>query len=640
MLLCCLILPLLVFHSECHCPHMMGMKMAKQEGPSPPSSLPDGDKGWDFDEPSGAPGAVPPEYFIQTTFVHRSENKQQKDFAALVLTKIGELRQRLKQQARLTIDNEVVTLVPPQISCVEDSEHYRCGDYQPEGSYHYLVVEDSAKGAAVYSLERKLNEKNPGATEMAVLDALSRHSPHSLTMYASPEADKEVGFVRALSAKELQTINKPPPVEMEFYSPTEVDLIDTDLLEFRTGEDLDAVEHNLVSYASEKEFSDALNANKELFVLFWSHVHTVSLHAFNLWARTSKKANFGKDVILAHVECHRHADFCHGLTRKDFHTVVAYRNGQNIGSTYYLRDEDFYLQWMYLMLSGPLIELRNDEDVKNAKKGLMFGSVPHPVTIGTFPDRDCTAFQHYSIAADRFHGRYFMAVRIDIKPGSTSTVSTYRPYEKQRRRDYEGKFDPASLMGFVSTSSFPSVIDITNGFTTNLLFRQHRKVAILVAPSLFSNVSYVSLASGKDARKFAVFTYLNRDQEIVNDVMKQFKLPSDDKPQLLLLDKQNVHQLLLDESTSPDSIWEWMQERDDNPTSKLSVKDPHPLRFLQKARIDSVFGHQNTLILADDTLFQEVATHTATHSVPTGGGTGGCPFMSGAAGGGAMHEEL
>ncbi|KIH65855.1 hypothetical protein ANCDUO_03820, partial [Ancylostoma duodenale] len=30
--------------ARCHCPHMMGMKMAKQEGPSPPSSLPDGDK--------------------------------------------------------------------------------------------------------------------------------------------------------------------------------------------------------------------------------------------------------------------------------------------------------------------------------------------------------------------------------------------------------------------------------------------------------------------------------------------------------------------------------------------------------------------------------------------------------------------
>ncbi|PIO56578.1 hypothetical protein TELCIR_22022, partial [Teladorsagia circumcincta] len=86
-------------------------------------------------------------------------------------------------------------------------------------------------GAAVYSLERKLNEKNPGATEMALLDALSRHTPHSLTAYASPESEREIGFVRALTVAELQAVGKPAPLEVEIFSPTEIDLIDTDLLE-------------------------------------------------------------------------------------------------------------------------------------------------------------------------------------------------------------------------------------------------------------------------------------------------------------------------------------------------------------------------------------------------------------------------
>ncbi|KHJ88688.1 hypothetical protein OESDEN_11517 [Oesophagostomum dentatum] len=190
--------------------------------------------------------------------------EQQKDYAALVTAKLYELRKRLKQQARLTVDLEVV-------SCVEDSEHYRCGDYQQEGSYHYLIVQDAAKGAAVYSLERKLNEKSAGATEMAILDALSRHSPGSLTHYATPEAEKEVGFVRALTEKELRTISKPPRVEMELFSPTELNLIETDLLEFRSGEELDKVEHKLVVYKNQKEFDAALEANKHLFILFWSH---------------------------------------------------------------------------------------------------------------------------------------------------------------------------------------------------------------------------------------------------------------------------------------------------------------------------------------------------------------------------------
>ncbi|KAK5974350.1 hypothetical protein GCK32_002257 [Trichostrongylus colubriformis] len=622
-----------VHRSQCHCPHMMGMTMEKKvEGPAAPGSLPDGDKGWDFDEVA-APGAIPQDYFIQTTFIHRSETKQQQDFAELVLTKLGVVRDRLRQMARVTVENEV-------ISCVEDSEHYRCADFQRDSSYHYFVVEDASKGAAVYSLERKLNEKNPGATEMALLDALSRHSPISLTMYASPEAEREIGFVRALTATELQAVSKPAPLEVELFSPFEVNLIDTELLELRSGEKLTDVEHKLVAFTSREEFDKSLNDNKHVFVLFWSHVHSASLHAFNLFARTSKMTKFYEDVILAHVECHNYPNFCEGLDRKDFHTIVAYRNGNNIGSTYYLRDEAYYLQWMYLMVSGPLIEVGNEDAVKNAKKGHIFGSDPHPVTIGTFPDRDCAEFRHYSIAADRLHGRYFMAVI--IKPGSSGTVTVYRPTEKQRRRDYDGKFDPGSLMAFVSTASFPSVIDISRGFTTNLLFRQPRKVAILVASPSFDNSSYISLATRVDARKAIVFTYMNSDLEVSDEVMKQFKLETDKVPQLLLLDKLHLYKFSLDPSTTSDQLWEWIQTREETVAEKLSIRDPHPLRLLQKALVDSVFGVQNTMILPDETLYQEIVTHVDTPlHPPVGGASGGCPFMMGGGGrGGAIHEEL
>ncbi|VDL63600.1 unnamed protein product [Nippostrongylus brasiliensis] len=105
-----LILVYAVIQTNCHCPHMMGMQMKKEkvDGPSAPGSLPDGDKGWDFDD-NGAPGSVPKEYYIQTTFIHRSEDKQQKDFAEMVQRLIGELRNRLRAQARVTIDNEVVS---------------------------------------------------------------------------------------------------------------------------------------------------------------------------------------------------------------------------------------------------------------------------------------------------------------------------------------------------------------------------------------------------------------------------------------------------------------------------------------------------------------------------------------------------
>ncbi|KAE9417099.1 hypothetical protein Angca_006465, partial [Angiostrongylus cantonensis] len=177
--------------------------------------------------------------------------------------------------------------------------------------------------------------------------ALSRHAPQPLTIYASEEAEHEVGFVRQLSAEELQAVAKPRQIDSEWFSPSELNLIDTDLLEFRSGEDLMVEDHSLQVFTSQTEFNSALSTYKHVFVLFWSNVYIVSLHAFNLWARASKIARIEKDVVVAHVECHTYVDFCDGLTRKDFYTIVYYRDGLKIGSTYYLRDEFFYQQWIH-----------------------------------------------------------------------------------------------------------------------------------------------------------------------------------------------------------------------------------------------------------------------------------------------------
>ncbi|KAE9417098.1 hypothetical protein Angca_006464 [Angiostrongylus cantonensis] len=291
------------------------------------------------------------------------------------------------------------------------------------------------------------------------------------------------------------------------------------------------------------------------------------------------------------------------------------------------------------MISGPFIELKTEETMRNAKKGLLLGSSPSSVIIGTFPDRECSELQHFSIAADRLHGRYHMAIM--IKPGVTATVSAYRPNEKRRRQDYEGKFDPASLIVFISTASLPSVIDISYGFTTNLLFRQPRLVAVLVDSPSFSNSSYFSLATKKDARKSVIFTFMNRDHELAEEVLNKFNLKLHDKPQVILLDKLRIYQLLLNTTTTADEIWEWIQSRE-TPTVLLSVRDPHPLRVLQKASVDHVFTSQNTLILPDETLYHDLATFqesTNSRSEFSGTTSGGCPFMASSRAE-AIHEEL
>uniref|UniRef100_A0A158PBS1 DCAF15_WD40 domain-containing protein n=1 Tax=Angiostrongylus cantonensis TaxID=6313 RepID=A0A158PBS1_ANGCA len=266
-------------------------------------------------------------------------------------------------------------------------------------------------------------------------------------------------------------------------------------------------------FSSSKLFLQHFRSGEDLMVEDHSLQVFTSQTEFNSALSTYKHVFvlfWSNDVVVAHVECHTYVDFCDGL---------------------------------------------------------LLGSSPSSVIIGTFPDRECSELQHFSIAADRLHGRYHMAIM--IKPGVTATVSAYRPNEKRRRQDYEGKFDPASLIVFISTASLPSVIDISYGFTTNLLFRQPRLVAVLVDSPSFSNSSYFSLATKKDARKSVIFTFMNRLQSFIVCSLSL-----------------HIEQLL---------------------RILLSVRDPHPLRVLQKASVDHVFTSQNTLILPDETLYHDLA---------------------------------
>lgn len=54
---------------------MAGFGNSKEEdkGPSPPGKIPEGDKGWDYDS-KAAPGILPNEQYIQTSFVYRNLN--------------------------------------------------------------------------------------------------------------------------------------------------------------------------------------------------------------------------------------------------------------------------------------------------------------------------------------------------------------------------------------------------------------------------------------------------------------------------------------------------------------------------------------------------------------------------------------
>ncbi|CAI5444987.1 unnamed protein product [Caenorhabditis angaria] len=255
----------LVANVRSHCPHMMGVKVGPPAGPSPPGNLPEGDQGWDWDEAGAAPGILPEPHFIQSTYVYRSHNELEKTFSNRVIQVLRQIRERLGKSARLTLENE-------NIECNSQSDHFRCQEFPNSGSWNYFLVEDAKNGAVVYNFERKNNEKNDGTIEMAILDALSRHSPNSLIAFASPEAEKEVGYIRALSSKELESLSSPPkiPLSLEKFGPNELNLIEPALLEVRTGANLKTDSEVLRKLKNSAEFDEVLEKFEHVFVLFWN----------------------------------------------------------------------------------------------------------------------------------------------------------------------------------------------------------------------------------------------------------------------------------------------------------------------------------------------------------------------------------
>ncbi|CAD6197431.1 unnamed protein product [Caenorhabditis auriculariae] len=616
--------------ASCHCPHMM--KMAQTEGPSAPAPLPEGDEGWDYDVTGSAPGILPDEHFIQTTHVYRTTSQSaKKSFSAQVVEIMRELRERLSKAARLTLENE-------NIECEKVTDHFRCEEFPAIGSFNYLVVEDSKRGAIIYDVDRKLNDRNLGTIEMALLDALSRHSPHPLTRFASRDAEREVGFIRALSAKETEALAKPPSSDttMEKFSPLELNLIDPALLEIRSGEGLDSVEHDLTEFKTQKEFDDALSSNKFVFVLFWNNVQMTSLHMYNLLARVSKQVN-RDEVLLGQVSCHKRAEFCQGLKANDFYTLVAYRNGKNIGSTHKISDEQYYLSWIELMKEGPLLQLHDDSEWGAAKKGQLLSRNRQSVTIGVFPDKEDIAFKHFQIVAEKLAGSYYLAYL--IKDGQKPKISTYRSMERQKRVAYDGRFDPASLTSFISRSSLPSVIDISDGFTTDVLLRQRRPVALLVAEKSFDDGVFQKVASRQEVRKNFVFAQLQRDSDQTKEVLLKLKLHENSEPTLVMINKDRLHYIPLYSISDADEMLKHMQKtRDAEPDQVLPTREPHPLRYLQVKRVNQIFGSQETVVLPDHSLFidQELLRDRREIVAPKAGG--GCPFMQG--GGVDLHEEL
>uniref|UniRef100_A0A1I7ZQP1 Thioredoxin domain-containing protein n=1 Tax=Steinernema glaseri TaxID=37863 RepID=A0A1I7ZQP1_9BILA len=217
------------------------------------------------------PSQLPPDHFIQSTFIYRNLDDDDQLFSSAVSNEIATLRERLRQKARLSIDNE-------NIDCTKD-EFPRCREFPSREAYHFLIVEDSSKGAAIYSIDRKLNADSNEKIEMALLDAFSRHSKVPLMEFGSQKADTVLGFVRELTNEEIQQFEaerikkSKKKTRRPIYftrSPFELDLIEPHILEFRMA-DFPEADSPALQVLDKEDFDRVINENQFVFVLFWTN---------------------------------------------------------------------------------------------------------------------------------------------------------------------------------------------------------------------------------------------------------------------------------------------------------------------------------------------------------------------------------
>uniref|UniRef100_A0AC34RNC9 Calsequestrin n=1 Tax=Panagrolaimus sp. JU765 TaxID=591449 RepID=A0AC34RNC9_9BILA len=558
------------------------------------------------------PGTEPEDTFIQTTFVHRDKDDSDLKFTQDIIELINVLRQRLKKQAKLTIDNE-------NIDC-NDGGFSQCQDYPLKDSYHFLIIEDSSHGAAVYSLEKKHNT-NSEKTEQAILDALSRHSTHSLMIYASEKAEKEIGFVREVTPKELakfakqnQNENKKSFATSIFTrSPTELNLINEKILEFRQIESPIFDENDALKVFVADELNNLLeNDERFIFVMFWTKVNTISLHAIQLWKQAAEMLKNDDNVVLGSVACHDQIDVCRafGISHHDKNTIFVYKNAQKLTAQFSMRDADFYVEWIKIITAGIVNKIDSKDDLKQIRQGYL-PFLPDlgqrkAVTIGHFQSETSEEFQRFKKVATILYGRYHFVYHIDEKYGAS--VTTFRPFEKMKRFDYNGNFEIATLIKHVTQGSNPSIMDFGHGFTSDLVYYSVKDLILLINDGDQEKLSqFEEMASKSENSMNYIFGKIDKKNAVsLDSFFNAMNFDTNSLPILCIFSLKNA-KCLPRIGQITDKVL--LEKPDDLILVELSQNKPHPLKFIQLEQINAIFGKQDVEILPEPILSKMPRNH-------------------------------
>ncbi|KAI6187720.1 hypothetical protein M3Y98_00275200 [Aphelenchoides besseyi] len=572
------------------------------------------------------PGFEPPEQFLQTTFIYNDLIDEEREFSIVVTEKLRELRQKLKQMAKLTVDNE-------NLDCA-DHNYPKCREFPQRESYHFLIIEDANHGAVVYSIDQKQNKARPDVIENALLE----HSAHSLMSFASEQAERSVGFVRELSVAELekfisdnQALRDVDEPTIFRRSPFELQLLNERILELRVIDaDKEPLKGLKVFRVGELHELIDMNEKRPVFTLFWTHVNSVSVHVYSLWRRVvdhlQKDEEVRKNAIFGHVPCHEEIDLCtaFGISHQDYRTVFAYRGSRKFASQYAIGDEEFYANWVRMVLYGSPHRLQDEKELQNARQGYLQGfptdSLPRPaVTVGVFASEESEEFQRFFRLARMLYGRYHFVYYVQPNAGGAA-LSTFRPLEKTKRTDYVENFDMSSLLAHVTQSSIPFVLNISTGFTADIIYRSSKPIILLIHDANFALLQELSeLASTPEYKSRYFFAHIDQW--------------TTDLPSLHEIQKEQIKTIGSVKSPLHDSFNDLI-EAINTKVFQLERNKAHPLKSLQLEHTNRVFGVQDIELLPEPIL---VNTYTHDRQSMDMGAAGGCPMLAGFGSTGVGH---
>ncbi|CAD5214556.1 unnamed protein product [Bursaphelenchus okinawaensis] len=578
------------------------------------------------------PAYEPEEHFIQSSFIYKDNNDEDRQYSIIVADTLRDLRKHLITAAKVTIDNE-------NVDC-SNGGYQKCKDYSPDDSYHFLVIEDATTGAVVYSLERERNGLDSRLVENALLDAFSRHSKHPLTAHVSEKAEKFVGFVREVSMDELlqyaeqnQAIIDAEKPTIFRRSPFELSLLNERIIELRRADQCERPVKGLTVYKS-GELSPLidLHHNEIIFTLFWANVDTVSTHVYQLFKKLAKEVagQYKGKASFAAIPCHKDLDLCaaFGIQHSDHRTIFAIRGSRKFASNYGIGDLEFYKNWVKMVLSGTLTQVQDDDKLKQIRKGFVDGfeadELPRPaVTIGIFPEEDCDEFKSYRRVTSMLAGRYHFFYKTDDSIPS-ATVTTFRPNEKTKRVDHKGLMDVKSVTSHVTKESLPSLLNISRGFTSDVVYRSDRAVLLLLHRADEERLHELQdMAYQTQYSKTYLMAHLNvADSLPTARLLKNLKLEEGQLPALCQFNRDSFGCFTLDET-----IVDTLGQFESTELTPIDRRKPHPLKVYQLEHIDSVFGEQDVELLAEPLIASGHGGGFNHDAVDPSDGTGGCPMM-------------